>query len=96
MRNRLFRENQATYFQEFEAKKQIAQDKQELMNYLCNKRGTPTTASQMMAQIRELQNEVASWSEAREFYDPGAASSSGATHVPSQPSAVLSPRTSPR
>ena len=42
LRNRLFRENQATYCQEFEefvAKKQTEQDKQELMNCRCIKRG---------------------------------------------------------
>ena len=57
---------------------------------------TPSTASQLLAQIRDLQNKVISLSDAREIYDPESGSSSGATHVPSQPSAVLSPRTIPR
>ena len=34
-------------------------------------------------------------SDAKEFYDPETASSSGATHVPSQPSTIPSPRTVP-
>ena len=34
--------------------------------------------------------------DAREFYDPESGSSSGATHVPSQLSTILSPRTMPR
>ena len=51
------------------------------------------TVSQLMTQIRDLQNKVNSWSDAREFYDPESGSSSGATHVLSQPSSILSPRT---
>ena len=39
----------------------------------------PTILSQLMAQIRELQNKVNSLSDAREFYDPESWSSSGAT-----------------
>ena len=53
----------------------------------------PTTVSQMMAQIREIQNKVNSLSDAREFYDPESGSSSGATHVPDQTSTILSSRT---
>ena len=49
-----------------------------------------------MAQIRELQNKVNSLSDAREFYDPESASSSGATHVPDRTSTIRSPRTLPR
>ena len=55
-----------------------------------------TTVSQLMVQIRELQNRVNSLSEMREFYDPESESSSGATHVPDQNSTILSPRTMPR
>ena len=54
------------------------------------------TVSQMMAQIRDLQNRVNSFSDAREFYDPESRSSSGATHVPDQTSTILSSRTLPR
>ena len=56
----------------------------------------PTTVSQMVAQIREIQNKVNSLSVARELYDPETASSSGATHVPDRNSTILSPRTLPR
>ena len=55
----------------------------------------PTTVSQMMAKIQELQNKVNSLSDAREFYDPESGSSSGTTHVPDQTSTVLSSRTLP-
>ena len=56
----------------------------------------PTTVSQMMAQILELQNKANSLSDAREFYGPESGSSSGATHVPVPTSTILSPRTLPR
>ena len=46
----------------------------------------PTIASQLRTQIQELQNK-------ENFYDPESGSSSGATHVPSQPSTILCPRT---
>ena len=59
-------------------------------------RMNPTTVSQMMAQIQDLQNKVNSLSDSREFYDPESGSSSGATHVPDQTSTILSSRTLPR
>ena len=55
-----------------------------------------TTVSQLMTQIRELQNKVNSMSDAGEFYGPESGSSSGATHVPDQASTILSPTTLPR
>ena len=48
-----------------------------------------------MTQIRELQNKVNALSDARDFYNPETASSSGATRVPSQPFTIPSPRTMP-
>ena len=56
----------------------------------------PTTVSQLLTQIQGLQNKVISLSDAREIYDPESGSSSGATHVPSQPSTIPIPRTMPR
>ena len=53
------------------------------------------TVSQLLTRIQDLQNKVNSLSDAREFYDPETASSSGATHVPSQPLIIPSPRTMP-
>ena len=53
----------------------------------------PSTVGQLLTQIRELHNKVNSLSNARGFYDPETASSSGATRVPSQPSIIPSPRT---
>ena len=46
-----------------------------------------------MAQIRDLQNEVNSLSDTREFYDRESGSTSGATHVPDQNSMILSSTT---
>ena len=56
----------------------------------------PTAVSQLLTQIRELQNNVNSLLDAREFYDTESGSSSGATHVPDRTSTILSPRTLPR
>ena len=53
------------------------------------------TVSQLLTHVKDLQNKVNSLSDAREFYDPETANSSGATHVPSQPSKIPSPRTMP-
>ena len=39
----------------------------------------------LLAQIQDLQDKVSSLTDARGFYDPETASSSGATHVPSRP-----------
>ena len=55
-----------------------------------------TTVSQLLTLIQELQYKVNSMSDAREFYDPESGSSSGVTHVLSQFSTILSPRTMPR
>ena len=43
-----------------------------------------TTVGQSLTQIQDLQKKINSLSDAREFYDPETASSSGATHVPGQ------------
>ena len=56
----------------------------------------PATVSQMMAQSLDLQNNMNSLSDAREFYDPESGNSSGATHVPDQTSTILDSRILPR
>ena len=50
-----------------------------------------STVNQLLAQIQELQDKVNSLSDAREFYDPETASSSGISHV-SQLSSIPSRR----
>ena len=52
----------------------------------------PATVSQLLTHIQDLQNKVNSWTDARDFYDPETASSSGSSHVPSQPLIIPSPR----
>ena len=53
----------------------------------------PTTVSQLLTQIQDLQNKVNSSSDAREFLRSESGSSSGVSHVPSQFSSIVSPRT---
>ena len=55
----------------------------------------PHTVSQLLTQIRELQDRANSSSNAWDFHDPETASSSGAYHDPSQPLTIPSPRTMP-
>ena len=102
MRNGLFQENRARDCQENEELRRICceeieqarQGRSEELSL--QQRRNPTTVSQMMAQIQDLQNKANSLSNAREFYDPEFGSSSGATHVPDQTSTILSSRTLPR
>ena len=51
--------------------------------------------SQLLTQIQDLKNKSKSLVSRMRIYDPETASSSGATHVPSQPSSLPSPRTVP-
>ena len=48
--------------------------------------------NQLEAQVQELQDKVSSLNDAKEFYDSETASSSGASHVFSQPLNIPSPR----
>ena len=51
-----------------------------------------STVNQLMLQIRKLQDKMNSGNDAKEFYDPETARSSGFSSVPSQPVSILSPR----
>ena len=51
-----------------------------------------STVNQLTVQIHELQDEVNSLNDARDFFDPETASSSGLFHVPSQLWSIPSPR----
>ena len=55
----------------------------------------PTTMSQLLTQILDLQNKVNSFPDTRELYDPETASSSDVSHVLCQRLADPSPRTMP-
>ena len=101
MRNRLFRENQAKDCQEIEELRRICCEETDrarpvrIDDLSLHQERNPTTVSQLLTQIQDWQNKANSLSDAREFYDPETASSSGASHVPSRPSAIPSPRTMP-
>ena len=56
------------------------------------KKEEPSTVSQILSQIRTLQDKVSALNEEKEFHNPQTASSSGVSHVPSQPSRIPSPR----
>ena len=47
--------------------------------------------NQLVSQIQDLQDKVNSMNDEKEFYDPETATSSGTSHVPSQPSRIPSP-----
>ena len=76
LRNRLFQEDHARDCQDIERWRRFCCDEtdrakqariDELSMY---QERNPTTVSQLMAQIQELQNKVNSLSDAREFYHP--------------------------
>ena len=101
MRNRLFREHQAKDFQEIEELRRTCCEEADrarqarIDELFVHQERNPETVRQLMTRIQDLQNKVNSLSDSREFYDPEIASSSGATHVPSQRPTVPSPRTMP-
>ena len=97
MENKLFRENCARDCQEIEELRKICCEDTDRARQLridelsMHQERNPTTVSQFLTQIQDSQNKVNSLSDAREFYDAETASSSGATHVPSQHSTNPSP-----
>ena len=101
MRSRLSRENRAKYCQEIEELRRICCEETDragqarIDELSMHQERNPTTVSQLLTQIQDLQDKANSLSDARKFDDPETASSSGATHVPSQPFSFPSPRTMP-
>ena len=69
----------------FVVKKPIGPDRQELKK-------DPTTVGQFLIKIQDSQKKVNSSSDARESFDLEKASSSGSSHVPSQPLIFPNPR----
>ena len=102
MRNRLYPENQTQDCQEIEELRRICCEETDrarqarIDELSMHQERNPTTVSQLLTQIQELQFKVNSMSDAREFYDLESGSSSGGTHVPSQLSSILSPWSMPR
>ena len=102
MRNRLFRENQAKDCQEIEELRRICCEETDhrarqarIDELSMHQERNLTTVSQLLTQFKDSHNKANSLSDASEFYDPESASSSGATHVPSQPCTIPSPKTMP-
>ena len=101
MRNRLYQESHIRPCQEIQESRRICCEETDrarqarIDELSVHQKRNPTTVSQLLTRIWELQNKVNSLSDATEFHDPETASSSGARHVPSQPSTIPSPRTTP-
>ena len=98
MRNRLLPESRARDCQEFEELRRICCEETVKARRLridelsMQQERNPTIMSQIFTQIQDLQNKVNSFSDARDFFDPETASSSGVSHVPSQALIIQSPR----
>ena len=89
MRNRLFNESRARNCEEIEELRRFCCEETKRAIQLrsdelsMQQERNPTTV--LLIQVQNLQKKVNSLSDAREFYDPDAASSPGSSHVPSQP-----------
>ena len=92
MRNRLFNESRARDCQEIEELRRICCEGTNRARQLRIDELSLQQESELLTQIHDLQNKVNSLSDAREFFDRDTASSSGASHVPSQPLIIPSPR----
>ena len=99
--NRPFPEHQVKHCQEIEELRIICCEETDgarragIDELSMQQEGNPSSVSQLLTQIQELQHKVSSLSVAKEFCDPETASSSGVTHVPDQTSTIPSPRTLP-
>ena len=93
----LYQENQASNCMEIEELRRICHEETERARQLrtgelhAQKIEEPSTMSQLLSQIRTLHDKVNALNELKEFHDPQTASSSGMSHVPSQPSRIPSP-----
>ena len=87
MRNRLHQESQTRTCQEIAELRRICCEETNQVRHLkigelsMQQERNPTTVNQPLTQIQGLQNQVNSFSNAREFHDPKIASSSGTFHV---------------
>ena len=98
MRDRLRHESQARTSQAIEELQRICHEetnpvrKLKIEELSPRQEGDPATVSQLLAQILDLHYQVNSLADAREFHDLDTASSSGGSHVPSQPLTLPSAR----
>ena len=97
-KSRLYQENHALYCMEIEELRRMGHEETEKARQLrtdeldAQKKEEPSTMNRLWSPIRILQEKVNAVNEEKEFYDPETASSSGMSHVPSQPSRIPSPR----
>ena len=98
MRNKAFQFDRARNWQEIEEFRRFCFTEAERARQLrsdelsTQKEENNSTVNQVLVQIHELQDKVTSLNDAKEFSDPETASSSGLSHVPSQPMSIPSPR----
>ena len=99
MRNRLRYEGHVRTSEEIEELRRICYEEANQVRSLqvedlsLRQERDPNTVSRPLKHIhQELQDQVSSWAEAKEFHDLDTASSSGVSHVPSQPVIVPSSR----
>ena len=96
MRDKASQEDRARKCQEIEELRRICRTEAERVRQLrseelsAQKEQSKSTVHQLMVQIQELQDNVNSLNDAKEFCHPETAS--GLSHVPSQPMSIPSPR----
>ena len=96
MRNRIFQERRARDCQEIEDLRRIcceetdrARQLRKLMTCLCNRKRTLLQWISSWLKFGIYRTRPIPWPTQENFNDPETASSSGASHVPSQPSSIL-------
>ena len=98
MRERALQEDRVKSYQEIEDLKRICCTEAERARHLridelsTQEEESKATVNQLVVQIQKPQDKVNSLNDAREFYGLATASSSGLSHVPSQPVSIPSPR----
>ena len=90
IRNRIYQQKHTRTCQEIEELRRICYEETDrarqarIDNLSVLQERSPTTVSQLLTDIQDLQNQANSLTDARNFDDPDTASSSGASPVPSQ------------
>ena len=98
MINRLFQESHARTCKEIKELRRICCEETDRAGQLrihqlsMHQDRNPATVRQLLTQIQDSKNKVNSLSDAREFYNPETASSSGASHVPNHTLNISSQR----
>ena len=98
-KSKLYQENHALDCMEIEELRRLCREETERARQLRadeffygQKKEEPSTVNQLLSQTRTLQDKVNALNAEKEFHGPETASSSGMSHVPSQPSRNPSPR----